>query len=134
MNRNFEIISEISNLRVIEKAIDELSTELGINPENYGKIMVCTMEAVNNAIIHGNKTDKSKVVKVNIHPEEEEIKISVEDQGPGFHPENVPDPTKEENIEKLSGRGIYLMSHLADRIEFNERGNMVTMTFKYLGV
>ena len=134
MNRNFEILSEISNLRIIEKAIDEISAELGINPENYGKIMVCTMEAVNNAIVHGNKTDKSKIVKVSIIPENKELKISVEDQGPGFHPDKVPDPTMTENIEKLSGRGVYLMSHLADRIEFNERGNRVTMTFKYIEV
>ena len=134
MERNFKIFSEISNLRVIEKAIDEISAELDINPENYGKIMVCTMEAVNNAIIHGNKADISKIVQVNILPEREELKISIEDQGPGFRPDKVPDPTKVENIEKLTGRGIYLMSHLADGIEFNEKGNRVTMTFKYLAV
>ena len=134
MIKNFEIFSEISNLRVIEKAIDEVSAELGINPENYGKIMVCTMEAVNNAIIHGNKADRSKIVKVDIHPEHEALKIIIEDQGPGFRPEQVPDPTTEENIEKIIGRGIYLMSHLADGIEFNDKGNRVTMTFKYLAV
>ena len=56
--------------------------------------------------------------------------ISVTDEGQGFKPETVPDPTTPENIEALNGRGIYLMSHLADKIEYTKKGNSVTMTFK----
>ena len=131
MLKTFEIASEIANLRIVERAIDEVSAELGINPENYGKIMVCTMEAVNNAIIHGNKTDKDKTVRIEIMPEKGELIICIEDQGPGFKPGEIPDPTSAENVEKLSGRGVFLMSRLADRIEFNDKGNKVTMRFKY---
>ena len=58
------------------------------------------------------------------------LKIKVTDEGPGFRPEKVPDPTTPENIEELNGRGIYLMSHLADKIKYSEKGNSVTMTFK----
>lgn len=132
MIKSFEIASEINNLRVVERAIDEVSAELGINPENYGKILVCTMEAVNNAIIHGNKADRGKMVRIDITPEKEWLVISIEDQGSGFKPEEVPDPTIPENVEKLSGRGIFLMSRLADGIEFNDTGNCVTMKFKYM--
>ena len=92
MLKTFEIASEIANLRIVERAIDEVSAELGINPENYGKIMVCTMEAVNNAIIHGNKTDKDKTVRIEIMPEKGELIICIEDQGPGFKPGHNPLP------------------------------------------
>jgi len=124
------ISSEIVNLRVVEKELDDLSLELGIAEDNYGKIMVCAMEAVNNAIIHGNKSDKGKSVKIVMRNEGNELIITVEDEGSGFKPAEIPDPTKPENIEALSGRGVFLMSRLADKIEFNDKGNVVIMHFK----
>lgn len=130
MQRKLTITSEIINLRVVEKELDNLSAELGIAEDNYGKIMVCAMEAVNNAIIHGNKSDKGKVVKVEMNNDGDELTISVEDEGSGFNPSTIPDPTKPENIEELAGRGVFLMSKLADKIEFSEKGNMVIMHFK----
>jgi serine/threonine-protein kinase RsbW len=130
MHRKLFISSEIQNLRVIEKGLDDISSELGIAQDNYGKIMVCAMEAVNNAIIHGNKSDINKSVKVEIEDIGEDLVISVEDEGTGFKPSEIPDPTKPENIEAISGRGVFLMSRLADKIEFSERGNRVIMYFK----
>jgi serine/threonine-protein kinase RsbW len=130
MQKLLKIESEIKNMRVVEKTIDEISTELGIGEEYYGKIMVSTMEAVNNAIIHGNKSDNRKLVIIKIVKKKKTLRISVEDEGPGFKPKEIPDPTKPENIENLTGRGVFLMSRLADAIEFNEKGNRVTMSFK----
>jgi serine/threonine-protein kinase RsbW len=129
MRKNITIKSEINNLRVVEKIIDEISSELGISEDNYGKIMVSAMEAVNNAIIHGNKSNSSLKVKIEIVHRNKKLVISVEDEGPGFKPKDIPDPTKPENLENISGRGVFLMSKLADQIEFNERGNKVTMSF-----
>jgi len=120
-------------MRVVEKAIDDISTELGISADNYGKIMVSTMEAVNNAIIHGNKSDIRKYVVIRITLGKHILKISIEDEGTGFRPKEIPDPTKPENIENISGRGVFLMSKLADSIEFNEKGNRVTLSFKESG-
>jgi serine/threonine-protein kinase RsbW len=130
MNKKFKIESNILNLRIVENAIDEISTEIGFNQDNYGKILVSTLEAVNNAIIHGNKKDESKSVEIEISFKRSILRISVEDEGKGFKPKEIPDPTKPENIENLSGRGVFLMSKLADKIEFNEKGNKVTMSFK----
>jgi serine/threonine-protein kinase RsbW len=130
MYRKLKIESIISNLRVVENAIDELSAELGIKEDCYGKIMVSVMEAVNNGIIHGNKSDSGKFVEVIFSFEKNKLEISVEDEGPGFKPKEVPDPTSPENIENLTGRGVFLMSKLADSIDFNEKGNRVTMSFK----
>jgi serine/threonine-protein kinase RsbW len=130
MHRVLKIESEISNLRIVEKAIDEISTELGVKEDNYGKIMVSTMEAVNNAIVHGNKADIKKFVEIKFLYKNKELIVSVEDEGPGFKPKEIPDPTKPENIENLHGRGVFLMSKLADSIVFNKKGNRVTMSFK----
>ena len=130
MHRKLKIGSEVASLRIVEKVIDEVSAELGVKEDNYGKILVSTMEAVNNAILHGNKSDIKKIVKVEFIYKKKELVISVEDEGNGFKPKEIPDPTKPENIEKFHGRGVFLMSKLADSIKFNERGNRVTMSFK----
>jgi serine/threonine-protein kinase RsbW len=130
MYRKIKIGSEADNIRIVENAIDETTTLIGISQDCYGKILVCAMEAVNNAIMHGNKSNPEKNVEIEINFKNDELKISVTDEGNGFNPSNVPDPTTPENIEEINGRGIYLMSHLADKIEYNERGNSVIMTFK----
>jgi serine/threonine-protein kinase RsbW len=130
MHRTIRIKSKTENLRIVEKAIDEISAEAGIKADCYGKLMVATMEAVNNAILHGNKSDETKEVEIDILIKGDKLVISVEDAGRGFKPSDVPDPTSPENIENITGRGVFLMSKLADNIEFNEMGNKVTMSFK----
>jgi len=130
MTRKFHIESKIANLRVVETAIDEVSAQIGINQDNYGKIMVCIMEAVNNAVVHGNKSVETKIVEIVISDTEDFLNISIKDEGTGFKFDSVPDPTSSENIENVSGRGVFLMRRLADKIEFNEQGNLVTMSFK----
>ena len=130
MYKKIRIESTVGSLRVVENAIDETTATIGISQDNYGKILVCAMEAVNNAILHGNKSDPEKIVDIELSVEMNELQIKVTDEGSGFRPEKVPDPTTPENIEELNGRGIYLMSHLADKIEYSKKGNSVTMTFK----
>ena len=130
MFKEVKIESRIENLRIVEKAIDDFSNEIGIEQNNYGKILVSIMEAVNNAIIHGNKSVQSKLVEIEISFVKNILRISVADQGPGFKPKEIPDPTRPENLENINGRGVFLMSKLADEIEFNDCGNKVTMYFK----
>jgi len=130
MYRKFKIESVLANIRMVENAIDSATSELGISEENYGKILVSTLEAVNNAIIHGNKSDPSKFVGVFISFENSDLIIKISDEGLGFKPEKVPDPTIPENIESINGRGVFLMSHLADKLKYNRKGNSVTMIFK----
>jgi serine/threonine-protein kinase RsbW len=130
MYKRLKVESRMSNLRVIENAIDEMTGAIGINQDNYGKILVATLEAVNNAIKHGNKDNPQKLVDVEIEYDKDEIRITVTDEGEGFNPAGIPDPTMPENIEELSGRGVFLMTKLSDAIKFNEKGNSVTMCFK----
>jgi serine/threonine-protein kinase RsbW len=130
MRKDLNIPSEIGNLRLVEKAIDELSLELDLSDEIYGNVLVATMEATNNAIIHGNNSDPSKNVKIQIELEEKELNVFIEDQGKGFDHYNIPDPTSPENLEKINGRGIFLMERLSDEILYLEEGRIVQLKFK----
>jgi serine/threonine-protein kinase RsbW len=130
MLKQLKIESDITNLNMVENAIDSLTNEIGISQDNYGKILVAVLEAVNNAIIHGNKADLKKTVEIDFWVKRKDLNISVTDEGKGFKPAEVPDPTRPGNIEAINGRGIFLMSRLADEIEFNKKGNSVTMIFK----
>jgi serine/threonine-protein kinase RsbW len=130
MKRKIKIESKITNLRVVENTIEEVTNDIGIRQDNYGKILVSTMEAVNNAILHGNNSNPEKYVSIAIDFKDNELKVKVTDEGTGFRPEKVPDPTIPENIEGINGRGVFLMSHLADQIKYSKRGNEVTMVFK----
>ncbi|NOQ26010.1 MAG: ATP-binding protein [Bacteroidales bacterium] len=129
MEKSILIESKIENINKIEKIIDEVSEEAKINSEVYGKILIATIEAVNNSIVHGNSQDVSKNVKVEFKVTENYISIFIEDEGPGFNFYNVPDPTIPENIENIHGRGVYLMKHLADDVIFHGKGNRVEIKF-----
>lgn len=130
MYKKIQIESRITNIRIVENEIDFATNEIGISPDNYGKILVSTLEAVNNAILHGNNSNPEKIVEILISYKNSELSITVKDEGMGFKPEKVPDPTIPENIESINGRGVFLMSHLADKIIFNKKGNAVKMIFK----
>ena len=125
------INSDIENLRVVETLVDTLSKKLGISDEVYGKILISTVEAVNNAILHGNKGKKEKIVKIDFNADGNMFEVTVKDEGDGFEFNNIPDPTDPANIENLHGRGVFLMRSLADKIEFNDSGNEVIMRFRY---
>ena len=116
MEKSILIESKIENINKIEKIIDEVSEEANINSEVYGKILIATIEAVNNSIVHGNSQDNSKNVKVDFKVTENYISIFIEDEGTGFNFYNVPDPTTPENIENIQsnfsdieGRTIYFI-------------------------
>jgi serine/threonine-protein kinase RsbW len=125
------INSDIEKLRVVETLVDTLSKKLGIPDEVYGKILISTVEAVNNAILHGNKGDEGKMVTVNFTADGNMFDVTVTDQGEGFKYDSLPDPTDPANIENLHGRGVFIMRSLADAIEYNEAGNEVKMSFRY---
>jgi serine/threonine-protein kinase RsbW len=130
MRKRLKIESRQTSLRIVENAIDDATLELGISQDCYGKILVSALEAVNNAILHGNKLNPDKIVRFEMDFNDAELKIKVADEGKGFKPQDVPDPTLPQNIESCNGRGVYLMSHLADEIKYSKKGNSVTMIFK----
>jgi serine/threonine-protein kinase RsbW len=91
--------------------------------------MIAVTEAVNNAIKHGNSSDKSKNVHLSLSLDDSMIKFVIKDEGNGFNYGNLPDPTAPENLEKPGGRGIFLMKHLSDEVDFKEEGRVVELSF-----
>ncbi len=132
MEKQLTIKSEIKNIQEVEKLIDTISEELKLNKTLYGNVLISIFEAVNNAILHGNKQEENKDVNIKIMHDDKERKllIYVKDQGKGFNYYNIPDPTSEQNIESVNGRGIFLMKQLSDGIIFHDDGSMVEIIFK----
>lgn len=124
-----EIPSLSENIRMIESFIDNAKEKFHLNDDIYGNIMIAVTEAVNNAIKHGNKGQSTKNVTLALSLEEGLIKFKVEDEGIGFDFHNLPDPTAPENLEKPGGRGIFLMKHLSDEVDFKEQGRVVELSF-----
>ena len=132
MEQRLEIASKTESLHLVEKFVDDFSASCNIDHDVYGNLLIATLEAANNAITHGNKLDESKQVELVFSIEESKILLTVKDEGSGFDYQNIPDPTSPENIENMSGRGVYLMSKLSDEIEFENNGSFVKMTFLLL--
>ena len=121
--------SDVANISKIENLIDEQQTRIIKGDDVYAKILISVVEAVNNAIIHGNKSDSSKNVLVHYSYTNKSIVYTITDSGNGFDYKSVPDPTAPENVDKVCGRGIYLMKLLSDKLEFSNEGRVVSLTF-----
>lgn len=127
--------SKFEEMERLEPFINELVEWADVDDKNSSRIMLALSEAVNNAIIHGNNEDPEKQVVVLSTLDEENriLTISVEDEGEGFDPEEIPDPLKEENLLNESGRGVYLIKQYADDLKFMKGGAKATIVFKLDG-
>ena len=128
-----EVPSDFDHLGQVEGLIDRICAAHGVSEDDYGNVLIAVTEAFNNAIIHGHGLDKSKAVDIAVSKGHTELCFSVKDTGKGFDFDNVEDPTAPSNIEKEHGRGIYLMRHLADRVEYENDGREANIFFKVNG-
>lgn len=126
---SIQVPSIMENIRMIESFIDNAKERFHLDDDIYGNIMIAVTEAVNNAIKHGNSSDKSKNVHLSLSLDDSMIKFIIKDEGKGFNYGNLPDPTAPENLEKPGGRGIFLMKHLSDEVDFKEDGRVVELSF-----
>lgn len=111
-----------SRVEAVEEAASTIArflSRFGITEEAAFGIDMAVREAITNAVIHGNKLDETRVVEINVKCSPDSLEIKVHDQGQGFNPETVLDPTEEENILKTSGRGIFFMRNFMDEVEWS---------------
>lgn len=113
-------------LAVQERIIDTLEG-LGYPPRDVFGIRLALEEALVNAIKHGNRNDPRKQVRIDCRISADRVIVEIEDEGPGFDVEDVPDPTAEENLEKPSGRGIMLMRAFMTSVDYQGRGNRIRL-------
>jgi serine/threonine-protein kinase RsbW len=107
----------------------------GINfkKDYFNMLLLALTEAVNNAIVHGNKSDISKKVTLDFTVTDSKIKIDITDEGEGFDLEKIPDPTLPENLLSEHGRGVYIMKHFVDEMYYTKtkRGNLLTLISEF---
>jgi len=124
----FLIPSDLNEARMVQEAIEnQLKHNQYEDREIFG-IKLALEEAIVNAIKHGNQMDNSKKVHVLFRVLPERFEIGITDEGPGYDPEDVPDPLADENLERLSGRGLFLMRHYMTEVTVHPPGNRLTMS------
>ncbi|MBC7654809.1 MAG: ATP-binding protein [Oligoflexus sp.] len=129
---SLQLQSNNQSVAIMENFVDDLVKQLNIGDDVYANLMTCLNEAITNAIYHGNKQDPDKKVFVNLEVvNNKRLVFTIADEGNGFDFTSIPDPTNLENLEKLTGRGVYIMKRLADQCIFNSKGNEVELHFKY---
>lgn len=129
---SLQLPSTSESVAVLENFVDDLVEQMQIGEDVYANLMTCLNEAITNAIYHGNKQDPNKKVYVNLEVIlNKRLVFTIADEGDGFDFTQIPDPTDLENLEKLTGRGVYIMKKLADQCIFNTKGNEVELHFKY---
>ena len=116
---HLEVESNAKNLITVEEFVNYFAVDLNINSDKIPGLLLAVTEASTNAIIHGNKSDETKLIMIDVTKEDNQLIIRVKDQGKGFDPAKIPDPTETDNLLKDSGRGIYLMRVYMDDLKFN---------------
>jgi serine/threonine-protein kinase RsbW len=116
---HLEVESNAKNLITVEEFVNYFAVDLNINADKIPGLLLAVTEASTNAIIHGNKSDETKLIMIDVTKEDNQLIIRVKDQGKGFDPAKIPDPTETDNLLKDSGRGIYLMRVYMDDLKFN---------------
>jgi serine/threonine-protein kinase RsbW len=129
---NFEIVipSETSRGYEVQEKILSLLEERNFCDKDLFGVKLALEEALVNAIKHGNGLDPDKVVRIRCQLSQDFVEIDIEDEGEGFDPADVPDPTDDDNLEKPSGRGLMLMRAFMTSVEYHGRGNRVVMAKK----
>jgi len=125
----FSIISEIGNIVKVENFINYFTDTYLIEPDTFGRINLSVIEAVNNAILYGNRQDPEKRVYFSVEEKDAKLYVTVKDEGEGFDFTYIPDPTLPDNIEKVTGRGLFLMKTLSDELLFEDNGSKVILVF-----
>jgi serine/threonine-protein kinase RsbW len=128
-NNELNLPARLDSISLLEKFVTEIFQSFKLSNKLFGKAMVSLTEALNNAILHGNKSNPDSWIKLLYFDSPFEAKFVVIDEGDGFDYKNIPDPTAPENILKETGRGVFLMKSLADKIEFLENGSVVLIQF-----
>lgn len=124
--------SDPENISLVEKFLIDLGEEYHFSDDTMNSLMIAITEAANNAILHGNKSNPEKKVKLNSSLTDNLLVISISDEGKGFDPGKVPDPLAPENLLKTNGRGVFLMKEIMKSVDyrFTQEGTTVTLTFE----
>jgi len=129
--------SQYENIELVQVVVEDALRRLDLDEDASHSIGLAVREAVANAIKHGNRQERGKRVEIDFGMEGDEIVIHVSDEGEGFEPQEVPDPTDPANLLRTNGRGLLFMRSFMDTIDYRMRstgGTVVTLRKQVLGV
>lgn len=124
------LASDPRNINKVEQYVNQIASRYKLDKEKHANLLISLTEAVNNAIIHGNKQDRSKTVSIKLAQTSSGLAVRVSDQGCGFNYDKLPDPTSPERLCECGGRGVFLMNQLCDKMRYINGGSTVEMQFK----
>ena len=125
-----KLASDPRNITEVEGYVSQIADRYQLDQETRTNLLISLTEAVNNAIIHGNKQDRTKTVSIKLAQTRNGLAVRVSDQGCGFSYEDLPDPTSPERICECGGRGVFLMNQLCDKLRYINGGTTVEMQFR----
>lgn len=129
-HKNLTIKSSPCQITKLDGYVRDIMTVCKLSEDMYANILISLTEAVNNAIIHGNKQDTKKKVCIHCEHSSNALVLKIEDQGKGFNPLKVKDPLSPERINLDGGRGVLIMNELCDRVHYHNNGSTVEIHFK----
>ena len=126
------IKSDLQHLKKVELLSKKIAAEMNLSQDKRDNLSIAITEAAGNAISHGNKNEPEKMVTIDVSIHPDHVTIIIKDQGTGFVPDELDDPLDPANIMKESGRGIFIMEALMDKVEhsFDDHGTTITLTMK----
>jgi serine/threonine-protein kinase RsbW len=124
---DFELPSDVSLMNGVLQYLMERVSKLGLIKPERSNLFIALDEAFVNAVKHGNHNDPRKLVRITAELSAKEARFTVEDEGEGFNVQEIPDPRDPANLFKTSGRGVLLIYNIMDEVQYNERGNRLTM-------
>ena len=127
VERRYSFPTDLSHISVMSEEIRELLKGTAFE-EDEANILLIVREALANAMKHGNRFDADKTVNFNVALKDEKLTLHIEDEGDGFIPSEVPDPLAMDNIDRPSGRGLFLIRQFSGNVEHNDKGNSITIT------
>ncbi|HOC42926.1 MAG TPA: ATP-binding protein [Thermoanaerobaculales bacterium] len=119
VNAHLILASRFENIEVAERALHDLCATAGCDGDQLYWVVTALREALANAVRHGNHLLPERKVHVDLSVDAEAVTIRVEDEGEGFDPSQIPDPTVPENLLRPSGRGIFYMQQFMNRVQFS---------------
>ncbi len=126
------IESDAKNIQKVEKVTEKIAKLMLFSEEEQDSLAIAVTEIVGNAIFHGNKKDKNKKVTIDFEYKNDSVKVVIQDEGEGFNEKNIANPLEPKNLLKESGRGIFIVRALMDKVDFvrNEAGTQVRLLKK----
>lgn len=128
--KTLTLTSEFDEIQKLEAFVDDLRQWLSLEEDLNSRVMLALNEAVTNAIIHGNKENPDKKVTVTASTSGNSLHITVEDEGEGFDPKELPNPLEKENLLNTGGRGVYLIQEYTDETNYEKGGSKLIMKFQ----